>query len=323
MTTAMKSFRNLLILSAFAAILASCQAEPVINRVPGRGDNGEETDTPAGDSQSLKVCSFNIRYYNTTDKYPWSVRKEPAMKFIKTEKPDFVGLQEIRPTQAQDFEYLLSNDYVYYDVNRDTGKPLGSASSGEGVGILFRKDRFKLEKNGFFWLAEDPDKLPDKNADGTYSTWNSACRRVVAWVKVKDLEHDGQTVYFFSTHFDHKSANARDKSSALTLNKMKEIVGVSDLSKSTAPVFLVADFNCSYGSSELALLRSAMSEARTSAAKTEEGRTYNGFGDADQVIDHIFYAGRLTADRYHIATEDYGVKYISDHYPITLECTYK
>lgn len=320
----MKLFHKLLAVSTFVAIAVSCKPEPVINRVPGVGGDEGGTGKPSVTTQTLKVCSFNIRCFNNNDPYPWSVRKDPAMKFIKTEKPDFVGLQELRPTQAQDFGYLLSDEYVYYDVNRDTGQPIGNASSGEGVGILFRKDRFKLENKGFFWLADDPDKLPDKNADGTYSSWNSACRRVVVWVKVKDLEHDGQTAYFFATHFDHKSSAAREKSSALTLKKIKEITGLNDLPQSAGPVFLVADFNCSYGSSELAPLRAAMKEARSSSAKTESGRTYNGFGETStSVIDHIFFTGKLTADRYHIVTEDYGVKYISDHYPVTFECTYK
>ena len=316
----MKIFHKLLIIAIFLA--ASCKPEPVINRVPGGDDNGG-TDKPTVKSQTLKICSFNIRCFNANDPYPWSVRKDPVMKFIKTDKPDLVGLQELRSTQAQDFAYNLSDEYVYYDVNRDTGQPV-SSGSGEGVGILYRKDRFKLEKKGFFWLADNPDKLPDKNADGTYSSWNSACRRIVVWVKVKDLEHDGQTVFFFATHFDHKSVAAREKSSTLTVKKIKEITGLSDLSQSGNPIFLVADFNCSYGSSELAPLRSVMKEARSTSSKTESGRTYNGFGETStSVIDHIFYAGRLTADKYNIVTEDYGVKYISDHYPITFECAYK
>lgn len=320
----MSLLRKLLPAAVLLAAVVSCKPEPVINRVPGGGGGEGGGEKPTATSQTLKVCSFNIRYFNRDDPYPWSVRKDPAMKFIKTEKPDFVGLQELRSTQSQDFGYLLSDEYSFYEVNRDTGQPVSSGSSGEGVGVLFRKDRFKLENKGFFWLADNPDKLPDKNSDGTYSSWNSACRRVVVWVKVKDLEHYGQAVFFFATHFDHKSVSAREKSSVLTVKKIKEITGVGDLSQSGYPIFLVADFNCSYGSSELAPLRSAMKEARSASAKTESGRTFNGFGDTStSTIDHIFFVGKLTADRYHIVTEDYGVKYISDHYPITFECTYK
>ena len=99
--------------------LTSCKADPVIYRVPG-GDDEEEITT-GGEESTLLVGTFNIRYYNTSDEYPWSVRKDPVMDFIKDKNPDFLGLQEIRSSQAQDFVYELGDDYGYYDINRDTG----------------------------------------------------------------------------------------------------------------------------------------------------------------------------------------------------------
>jgi endonuclease/exonuclease/phosphatase family metal-dependent hydrolase len=308
---------------ALAAVLScTCTKSPEVNKVWNKDDETKEEVTPEGDGSALLVGSFNIRYYNTTDEYPWSARKDAAIKFIKETKPDFLGLQELRSTQSQDISYNLSESYGYYDINRDTGQGI-SGGSGEGVGILYRKDRFALQDKGFFWLAEDPDKLPSKNADGTYSSWNSACRRVVVWVKVTDKLHNNQTVYFFATHFDHKSSAARLNSSELTIKKIKEITKVSDLSKSGCPIFLVADFNCTVGSDELAPLRTSMNEARKTAKSTESGITFNGFGSGNSVIDHIFYVGNVNADKYHVVTENYGVKYISDHYPVTLQCSYK
>ena len=308
----------------FASVLlmaSACKADPEINYV-WNGNNGQEEVKPEGDGKTLLAGSFNIRYFNTSDEYPWSARKEPALKFIKTVKPDFLGLQEVKATQSQDISYALSEDYGYYDIDRDTGKGI-SSGSGEGVGILYKKDRFKLEDKGFFWLAENPDKLPDKNADGTFSTWNSAKRRVVVWVKVTDKLHNNQTAYFFATHFDHVSSDARLRSSELTIKKIKEITKVNDLAKGGIPIFLVADFNCKLESTELGPIRTAMNDAKSMSKTTENVNTFNGFGNGGSVIDHIFYVGNLSADKYHVATEDYGVKYISDHYPITFLCSYK
>ncbi len=313
---------KLLLLAIIAFAFSSCKADPVINRVGG-GDDEEEITT-GGEENTLLVGTFNIRYYNTSDEYPWSVRKDPVMDFIKDKNPDFLGLQEIRSSQAQDFVYELGDDYGYYDINRDTGSSV-SGSSGEGVGILYRKDRFSILDKGFFWLAEPSDKLPEQNSDGTYSSWNSACRRIVVWVKAEDRHHDDRTVYFFATHFDHKSSEARLNSSNLTIEKIHEITGISDLGNTSDPVFLVADFNCSYSSSELTPVRNSMDDARTTAAKSEpDQRTLNGFGEtSNSIIDHIFYVGGITADEYDVVTDDYGVAYISDHYPILLQCTYK
>ncbi len=307
---------------AFLA-LVSCGKEPVINRVPVPGTGEEEEEIVyEGKSDKLNVCSFNIRYYNTSDTYPWSSRKNAAMKFITTEKPDFLGYQEARPEQSQDFYNSLKDEYGMYDISRDTGQSI-RGSSGEGVGILYRKDRFKIEDKGFFWLANNPDKLPEKGSDGKYD-WGEGHRRIVVWVKAKDMKHSEQTVYFFSTHFDHTSPTARKNSTVLTLKKIKEITKVSDLAKSTTPIFLVGDLNCTYGSDGIVGFNGQMNYARTAAAKTDDGRTYNGFGEtSNSIIDHIFYVGNLTPDVYRVVTEDYGVKYISDHYPIIFESTYK
>lgn len=299
-----------------AGTLLSCQQDPEIFRVPGRTDNETNTEAPEGAGDGLKVCSFNIRYYNTSDPYPWSARKEPILRFLNTELPDLISMQEIRSTQSQDLQLGLSDNYTMYNINRDTGTQI-SGSEGEGVGLLYRKDRFELIDKGFFWLAEDPDKLPSQNEDGTYSSWHSKCRRVTVWAKLKDNWHSGQTVWFFATHFDHVSSEARRKSSEMTLKQISKITGISDLSKSGAPIFLAGDHNCSYGSSELEPIRAKMNDARTNSPETEDGTTINGFGSSKpNIIDHIFFVGRFKAQKYHIVTEDYGVKYISDHYPV-------
>lgn len=301
----------------------SCTNDPVIYRVPGRGGNEGGQDVPEGSGKTLEVCSFNIRYYNTSDTYPWSARKDAVVKFFKSSSIDFAGIQELRSTQAQDIVYNLGDTYGFYDINRDTGSSV-SNGSGEGVGILYNLSRFTVKDKGFFWLADDPEKLPEKNDDGTYSSWHSASRRIVVWIKASDNYNSGQTVYFFATHFDHVSREARLKSSNLVIKKIQEITGVSDIKTSNVPVFLVGDFNCTYGSAELSPIRADMNDARTMSKKTDNTDTFNGFGSSKgSTIDHIFFGGRISADQYRVVTEDYGVKYISDHYPVLFQATYK
>ena len=85
------------------------------------------------------------------------------------------------------------------------------------------------------------------------------------------------------------------------------------------PVFLVADFNCTFTSSELSPLKTAMNDARTTASSTEESqRTYNGFGESSgSIIDHIFYSGFSSCTEYETVTKPYAErKFISDHYPV-------
>lgn len=311
--------KGILIILTILLGLISCRKNSTINRVPGKNDNQEDTTT----STKLDICSFNLRYYNTEDPYPWSVRKGPVMKFVKDARPDFVGLQEIRWQQGLDIEASLTDDYYFYNVDRDSGN---SVCKGEGaaVGLLFKKRRFSFGKKDFFWLSESPDKKPERNSDGTYSSWHSKYRRIVTWCKVRDRQHDNQEIYFFTTHFDHISLEAKRKSSHLIVEKIKEITGVGNLKSSQIPIFLVGDFNLRLKSNELTPVLNNMNEARTSADKTDDGTTYNGFNDDTyRVIDHIMYVGPVHPDAYEIVTKNYGVKYISDHYPIILHCSYK
>lgn len=97
----MKYRISLIALSALLAFSA-CKAEPERHYVKNDKDQEEEV-IPEGNGKTLLAGSFNIRYYNTTDTYPWSVRKDAVFKFIETTSPDFLGLQEVKATQSQDF----------------------------------------------------------------------------------------------------------------------------------------------------------------------------------------------------------------------------
>lgn len=145
----MKYRISLIALSALLAFSA-CKAEPERHYVKNDKDQEEEV-IPEGNGKTLLAGSFNIRYFNTTDTYPWSVRKDAVFKFIETTSPDFLGLQEVKATQSQDFAYKLSGTYGYYDIDRDTGKGI-SSGSGEGIGILYKKGRFELKDKGFSGL---------------------------------------------------------------------------------------------------------------------------------------------------------------------------
>ena len=52
--------------------------------------------------------------------------------------------------------------------------------------------------------------------------------------------------------------------------------------------------------------------------------TFNNYSDTGgYILDHIFYGGNVTPEQYDVVTNDYGVKYISDHYPVIFKCSYK
>jgi len=63
-----------------------------------------------------------------------------------------------------------------------------------------------------------------------------------------------------------------------------------------------------------------MLDARTTATKTDNLPTFNGFGNEDEsprVIDYIYYRGFSSCPEYETIVKTYeNIPYISDHYPI-------
>ena len=88
-------------------------------------------------NQEIKVISYNIRYNNPNDgKDIWEYRRSSVVEFIKNEKPDLLGLQEVTLSQLN---YLNLNllEYSYIGVGRDDGK-----TKGEYSPVYYKKSLF-------------------------------------------------------------------------------------------------------------------------------------------------------------------------------------
>lgn len=326
--------KRLFLLALLPAALLACGSKDVVNPVtPPKTDPVDPTPEP-GPSEggiTMTVCSFNIRYANTSDKYPdgssaaWSARKDAVKKFIDDEKPDLIGLQEVRKEQSQWFSSTFASEYGYYDVSRDnaSGSSVGTAG-GEGVAVMYRKDRFELVLKDFFWLDPKTRELPVKNSDdGTYGEWHSKCRRVTVYAELKDKKNNNAIVWFFPTHYDHVSDEARQKSAELMVSQMKALCKETNLKEANNVILHVGDLNTT--SNKLAPLNENMHYSRLEAAGSDKyNRTFNGFGDSNSIIDHIYFGGKSVKPiKYWINTKDYGVPYLSDHFPILFQWEYK
>ena len=331
---------KLLSLLVICSSAFSCSGDPVINRLPVQDGGGAETVPVERDENTILSGSFNIRYYNTADTYSWAMRREAVMKFVNTEKPDFLAMQEVCRIQGQYIVENIDECFGYYGVGRFGGELPETDDEGvfilyrkdrftldEGVFILYRKDRFTLKDKGFFWLADPHDKCPELNDDGwSYSSWESRFPRVAVWIEAEDTWHPGQTVWFFATHYDNVSSYARTRSSSLIVEQIQKLAETGgDLKGAPMPVILTGDFNSDFNSSELSAIRLAMYDARTQSPFTEPSQnTFNNFTESGvSIVDHIFYGGNISPEQYDVVTEDYGVRFISDHWPVLFLCSYK
>jgi endonuclease/exonuclease/phosphatase family metal-dependent hydrolase len=275
--------------------------------------------------ESVRVASFNIRFNNPDDgENAWPHRRDWVGEMIREQDPDVLGLQEVLKSQIDDLQQRLPN-YRWYGVGRDDGQ-----EAGEYAPIFYRADRFELVDKGHFWLCEKPDEPGRKD-------WNAACTRMATWVALrrKAPARDGATgdspatpkQYFFNTHFDHQSAEARRNSAELLRTR---IAAIQD-----GPVVLTGDFNCGSQSEPISLLtstaegleRGVLTDAYELGKDLHQGplSTWNGFRaiQPGQRIDFVFVSPQWQVTGHRILDEQREGRFPSDHCPVLAELSLK
>ena len=261
----------------------------------------------AAKSEKASVMSFNIRIQlpSDTGEQNWESRKGECVKAIRKYAPDIIGLQEATAGQKSFMIKELSK-YIIIDGNAKPGT-INEETESAFNPIFFRADRFELLDYGSFWLNED--QTPEKKG------WDAEYVRTANWVKLR-FRKSGQIIFLFNTHFDNTGAKARLESAVLMVEKIKEIAG------SDAVVFLTGDFNAKSGDKALKPISTYLQEAAETVKKADKAPSFNDFGrkgGKSGSIDHIFHRN-AEAKTFNVVDEPkFGVKYISDHYPVFSE----
>lgn len=259
-----------------------------------------QAQAPGG---GLKVISFNIRLGSDWSRphdgpHFWDFRKEAVVRMIAAEAPDAIGMQEVLPNQLRYLDSALAG-YQRIGVGREDGR-----EQGECMAVFFKRERFELLKSATYWLSETPGQ-PGKG-------WDAACHRTVTMVLLRDrLTH--KELLYMNTHLDHVGLTARAESVKLLARLAGEWV------PQDTPLIIGGDMNTAEQDSVFdALTAGGFAKARQAAPVTDNEQSYNAFGKGQpQQIDHFFCRGiRLAAFR--TLKDDYGVPYISDHYPVAI-----
>ena len=267
------------------------------------------TASGAAPATELKLMSYNIRYIDAPGdegEFAWEARRESSITMIRRERPDVIGFQEPKRPQL---DYLIEQlpEYGHVEMGRDYGV---KSDGGEHLMVMYLRDKYELLDWGYYWLSETPDRVS--------RGWDAMCRRVTVWVKLRDRYTDGE-FYYFDTHLDHQGNTARLEGAALNVAKMKQIAGKK------APVFISGDMNAEFDTPTGRFLdpfMKWMKPARNKAAESDDRATFNGFGKTGlHWLDHLFYRNARPLKYETLDGADYGVKYISDHYPVV--CIFK
>ena len=266
---------------AVIVLLTSCNSKPV----------------------DFNVMSFNIRYDNPDDSLNnWQYRKDVAAKTIKNQNADIVGTQEVLVNQLNDLKSRLP-EYNAIGVGREDG-----IEKGEYSAILYKKDRFKEIKSGYFWLSETPEVAGSKG-------WDGACERIATWAILEDISSKKQ-LFFINTHLDHVGKIARQEGVTLLLSRANALAN-------GLPIIMTGDFNATPESDVIKHVTDVNSPEHLihskdiAVEKSGTDWTFHGFGkvpmERREFIDYVFVSKGIKVAKHSVLPEKLDDTFISDH----------
>ena len=270
-------------------------------------DGGTVDDRVDDETDTVRVMTFNVRYDTAEDgDLAWPHRKEHVASVIRFHRPDVVGLQE--PLEHQ-LDYLQEQlpAYDWVGVGRIDGE-----TEGEHGPVGFRRDRFSLRDHNTFWLSETPHVTGSKHPEASYP-------RMATWVELHD-ERAGATFVACNTHFEHRSARAREESAHLLRRRLTDVAG--DL-----PTVVVGDLNCTEDDPPYRVLTTVegdgrrLYDAQYHAIYGHHGPTltFNRFDGETKKIDYVFVTEGVSAVQHAVVADHWDGEPPSDHAPVVAD----
>lgn len=252
----------------------------------------------------LAACSFNVRYDNPEDAYPWETRLPRVAETIDQLNPDLLGVQEAQPNQFTDLEETIT-DYEWYGLGRE------GDDESEAVPIAWPQGRFEVRDRGVFWLSPTPDVAS--------VGWDADLPRISTWASLRDGETETD-VWFCNTHFSHVGPSARLHSAEILRERAAQraedgenVVITGDLnSLPTDPPYHMLTGQTGAGESPVI---DGRREAGTTSVSGPWG-TFHGFtGELEDRIDYVFTPAEAEVTQYRTLGVREGA-YRSDHLPV-------
>lgn len=279
----------------------------------------------AAQAQELYVCTYNVRYKNSSDNDAgngWATRCSHLINFVNFQQPDLLGVQEAVKAQMNDMLNGLKG-YAYIGAGRDDGN-----TSGEYSAIFYRKERMIPLDHGDFWLSDTPYKpskgFPSMGGSTTY-------KRICSWCKFFD-KATGTVIYHFNTHLDLDETN-RQQSYYLIKQKIEELAGSN---YRNVPIIISGDYNAVQTGDAYKLFsgsgflfdcyaRAKQKFITNGTCPGFNSGNYSSVSGELRRIDHIFVTRPFTVEHYGVlnpsyystsGSADYHERAFSDHSPV-------
>lgn len=248
--------------------------------------------------ERLRIMTFNVPMGNIPAEglNTWANRCTGIQAFIDSVRPDLLGMQEPVVIELRNLLSGMPN-YSMLGVARDDG-----IESGEYSPIIYRTDRFMVEKTGSYWLSKTPDVIS--------KDWGSACRRIATWAIFIDKKTRTRFLYT-NTHLDHISDSARENQMKVIKSKMYAL----SESEGNIPMMLTGDFNVVVSSTTypIALNYLVTMDDAWNKAVTKQGPAYT-FTSSQKKIDYIMVTPEIGVTKAYIHSSYMATgQILSDH----------
>lgn len=238
-------------------------------------------------NMKLKVMTFNIQHGRNHNLEGDVIDLDAVVSNVTLQKPDIVGLNEVRSGKHFDHFSGLSDQPAYiaekFGYNYRFGKSITIFGDCEYGNAVFSKFRILNSE-----VIAIPD--PDEKLEGYYYESRSLIRT--------DYEIEGKRLTVLNSHFGlapNEQTNAVD----LVFSIVKEVEN---------PVILMGDFNMTPENENVKRLSGIFEDVHRSLNKAIPTYPSNS---PDERIDYIFVKGLK------VESADTVKKIVSDHYAIT------
>lgn len=238
------------------------------------------------------VLSFNLRVDLEIDgSNRWPNRKTNVFEFLKKNKFDIIGFQEVKSTMYPDLiEHLNGYGFFgHYRTHQDEATP-----------IFYNKEKYHVIEHDTFWLSDTPSIISKFDE----SNFHRICTYGV-------FKQKSGTLGFFNTHLDYHSDYVSKKQIEVVLNQ----IDVIRKKYKNIQIVLCGDFNQNPTSDTINFAASALKRIDTGPYAT-----FHGFNPVKNglPIDHFFLSDDIDATVAVIFDQPNNA-YLSDHYPISLK----
>lgn len=242
----------------------------------------------------LTILSFNIRCANDPEGHSIPERAPRVAEILKTQHPDIIGLQEYHRRWDASWPVLEDPRYEAWKIDR---------GDGEGLVLMWKKDRFRLLQKGFFWFGDDPRK-PTTDRDEKYHK-----PRICGWLLLQEAK-TGKEFLYMNVHYGFGDEGQ--------VENARQILSHA-VSMGSYPVIVAGDFNLQPGTPGYQAMAENFTDANKATADLQIN-TYHGYDKHPaRLLDYCFVNDAVKAKDYCVLTQTFEGKYPSDHYPIAIE----